>query len=79
LFLKWIRSALRQKRVEVPDCNGPVRWSLAHSFFQVGKDELGEETIQEPAEGSPDALPEEEASSCQSSCAGARPYQPPAT
>jgi hypothetical protein len=37
LFLKWIRRALRQKRIEVPDCSGPVRWSLAHSFFQVGK------------------------------------------
>jgi hypothetical protein len=25
LFLKWIRIALRQKRIEVPDCNGSVR------------------------------------------------------
>jgi hypothetical protein len=50
LFLKWIRSALRQKRIEVPDCNGPVRWNLAHSFFQVGKDDLGEGTNQEPGE-----------------------------
>jgi hypothetical protein len=33
LFLKWIRLALRQKRIAVPDCNGPVRWSLDHSFF----------------------------------------------
>ena len=50
LFLKWIRSALRQKRIEVPDCNGPVRWNLARSFFQVEKDELGEEPIHEIGE-----------------------------
>ena len=47
LFLKWIRSALRQKRIAVPDCNGPVPWSLAHSFFRVGEDNLGEETVRE--------------------------------
>jgi hypothetical protein len=35
LFLKWIRSGLRQKRIEVPDCNGPVRWSLDNSFFRI--------------------------------------------
>ena len=50
LFLKWIRRALRQKRIEVPDCNGPVRWSLAHSFFQVAEDDPGEETVQAPGE-----------------------------
>ena len=50
LFLKWIRTALRQKRIEVPDCNGPVRWSLDRSFFRVEKDELGEEPIQEVGE-----------------------------
>ena len=33
LFLKWIRLALRQNRIEVPVCNGPVCWNLAHSFF----------------------------------------------
>jgi len=38
-FLKWIRSALRQKRIEVPARNGPESWSLAHSFFQVGQDD----------------------------------------
>jgi hypothetical protein len=37
LFLKWIRRALRQKRIEGPDCSGLVRWSMGHSFFQVGK------------------------------------------
>lgn len=29
LFLRWTRSALRQKRIGVPDRNGPVRWNLA--------------------------------------------------
>jgi hypothetical protein len=37
IFLKWIRMALRQKRIEVPDRNGPVRWSLDHRFFRAGK------------------------------------------
>ena len=37
LFLKWIRNALRQKRIEVPECNGPVGWSLDHSFFRAGQ------------------------------------------
>jgi hypothetical protein len=40
LFLKWIRRTLRQKRIEVPDRNGPVRWNLAHSFFRVGGTDL---------------------------------------
>ena len=61
LFLKWIRSALRQKRIEVPDRNGPVRWSLAHSFFRAGqgdqkdasRQEMREETPANPAEGAP--------------------------
>jgi hypothetical protein len=39
LFLKWIRSALRQKRIEVPDSNGPVCWKLGHSFFRAGLDD----------------------------------------
>jgi hypothetical protein len=50
LFLKWIRTALRQKRIEVPNCNGPVSWSLTHSFFQVGNDKLREEPIPEHGE-----------------------------
>jgi hypothetical protein len=61
LFLKWIRIGLRQKRIEVPDCNGPVRWSLAQSFFRAGlggqedasRQEMGEETPANPAEGAP--------------------------
>lgn len=47
LFLKWIRRALRQKRIEVPDCNGPVSWNLAHSFFRVRETGLEEESSQE--------------------------------
>jgi len=50
LFLKWIRLALRQKRIEVPDCNGPVRWSLAHSFFHINQSDQEEETRQETSE-----------------------------
>ena len=50
LFLKWIRHGLRQKRIEVPDRNGPVRWSLAHSFFRISQSGLGEERRQEISE-----------------------------
>jgi hypothetical protein len=59
LFLKWIRRALRQKRIEVPDCNGPVRWNLAHSFFQINQNDLGEGSRQELGEDSPNTLAEE--------------------
>ena len=60
LFLKWIGRALRQKRIEVPACNGPVRWSLAHSFFRVGKDNLGEGSRHELGEDSTATLAEGE-------------------
>jgi hypothetical protein len=60
LFLKWIRHGLRQKRIEVPDRNGPVRWNLAHSFFRVGKDDLGEGSRHELGEDSPATLAEGE-------------------
>jgi hypothetical protein len=61
LFLKWIRRALCRKRIEVPGCDGPVRWSLAHSFFRAGqgdqedasRQEMREETPANPAEGAP--------------------------
>ena len=52
LFLKWIRRALRQKRIEVPNRNGPVGWNLAHSFFRVGEDDLGDGGCQELGEES---------------------------
>jgi hypothetical protein len=58
LFLKWIRSALLQKRIEVPECFGPVSWSLAHSSFRASLDdqedwppqEISEETTTNNAE-----------------------------
>ena len=50
LFLKWIRIALRQKKIEVPARNGPVQWSLAHSFFRINQDGIEEETRQEISE-----------------------------
>ena len=68
LFLKWIRSALRQKRIEVPERNGPVRWSLAHSFFRIDQNDLEEVSRQEPGEESHGFQAEgEEAPSCESS------------
>jgi hypothetical protein len=60
LFLKWIRHGLRQNRIEVPDRNGPVRWNLANSIFQVGKDDLREGSRQELGEDSPATLAEED-------------------
>ena len=67
LFLKWIRRALRQKRIEVPDRNGPVRWNLAHSFFQINQNDLGEGSRQELGEDSPNTLAEEDTQLCESS------------
>jgi hypothetical protein len=67
LFLKWIRRALHQKRIEVPDRNGPVSWSLVHSFFRVGQSDLGEGSRQELGEDSPARLAEEDTESCASS------------
>jgi len=67
LFLKWIRRALRQKRIEVPDRNGPVRWNLANNFFRIGKDDLGEESLKKLGEDSPATLAEEDTPSCESS------------
>jgi hypothetical protein len=66
LFLKWIRSALRQKQIEVPDCNGPVRWSPANSFFRAGLDDLEEGSRQEISEET-SSISAEEARSCESS------------
>jgi hypothetical protein len=66
LFLKWIRIALRQRRIEVPACNGPVHWSLAHSFFPVSEDNSGEESGQEISDEI-SAITAEEARACASS------------
>ncbi|MGA9056095.1 MAG: hypothetical protein WB763_06225 [Terriglobia bacterium] len=68
LFLKWIRRALRQKRIEVPDRNGSVRWNLANSFFRIGQSDLGEGSRHEPGEESPGFQAQgEDAPSCESS------------
>jgi hypothetical protein len=53
VFLKWIRTALRQKRIEVPDCHGPVSWTLDHSFFRIDQNDPEEESLQEPGEEGP--------------------------
>jgi hypothetical protein len=66
LFLKWIRSALRQKRIEVPECCGPVGWSLAHSFFRASLDEQEDEIRQEISEENT-TNNAEKARSCESS------------
>jgi len=58
LFLKWIRRALRQKWIEVPDRKGAVRWNLAHSFFRVSETGLKEESRQETSKES-SAIPAE--------------------
>ena len=34
-FLKWIRSALRQRRVWVPESNGPVSWNLVNTLVSL--------------------------------------------
>ena len=66
LFLKWIRRALRQKRIEVPSCNGPVRWSLDHSFFRIKQNDLEEGSRQEISEET-STIRAEEGPSCESS------------
>jgi len=65
LFLKWIRRALRQKRIEVPSCNGPVRWSLDNSFFQINQNDLEDDNCQEISEQT-SAIRAEVAPSCES-------------
>jgi hypothetical protein len=47
LFLKWIRSALRQKQIQVPNRNGPVHWSLTNSFFRVSENDSAQGSRQE--------------------------------
>ena len=67
LFLKWIRRALRQKRIEVPDRNGPVRWNLANSFFRINQNDLKEESRQEISDEISVIQGEEGTQSCESS------------
>jgi hypothetical protein len=60
LFLKWIGRALRQKRIQFPEGNGPVRWSLSCSFFQVSDTDLNDVNPHETAEESSAILAEQE-------------------
>ena len=53
LFLKWIRSALRQRRIQVPDRNGPIHWEPAQRFFRINQNDAGEESLDEPGEETP--------------------------
>jgi len=46
-FLKWFGLALGKKRVRFPEGNGPVSWTLPHSFFRVGEAEPEEERLME--------------------------------
>ena len=67
LFLKWIGRALKQKRIEFPGNNGPVRWSLSQSFFRVSETNMEEESSQETSkESSAIAAEAEEKQSCES-------------
>ena len=47
LFLKWIGRALRQKRIQFPENNGAIRWSLSRSFFRVREPDMEEQSGQE--------------------------------
>jgi hypothetical protein len=67
LFLKWIRSALQQKQIEVPDRNGPVHWSLANTFIRAGLCDQEDASRHELGEDIPATLAEEERQSCESS------------
>ena len=46
MFLKWIGSALRQKRISFPEANGPVHWRVSHDFFRVSETEVEAEPVQ---------------------------------
>jgi len=49
-FLKWIGSALRQKRIRFPGNNGPVHWRLVQNFFRLADAELEEQHLAEERE-----------------------------
>jgi hypothetical protein len=50
LFLKWIGRALKQKRIQFPESNGPVQWNVSRSFFRVCEAYMKEESGQETSE-----------------------------
>ena len=49
-----------------PDCNGPVFWSLAYSFFRINQNDVEEGRCQEINEETT-AIKAEGAASCESS------------
>lgn len=56
MFLKWIGRALRRKLIRFPEANGPVPWSVAHTFFRVGESETDEESVQQSGCENPGTL-----------------------
>jgi hypothetical protein len=56
MFLKWIGSALRQKRIRFPETNGPVHWSVSQDFFRVSEPEMETESVQ-PTSGEDTSSP----------------------
>jgi hypothetical protein len=50
LFLKWIQRAMKQKRIEIPDGNGPIPWHLTTDFFRVIENDFVQEDGLEPSE-----------------------------
>jgi hypothetical protein len=67
LFLKWIGRALRREQIRFPENNGPVRWSLPHSFFRVSETDLEEGSLQESSKESPSIAAEgEDTTLCES-------------
>jgi hypothetical protein len=67
LFLKWIGRGLRKNRIQFPEGNGSVRWTLSYSFFPVRDTELEDGNPQETTEENPTTLAEgEDTQSCES-------------
>jgi len=62
LFLKWIGRALKQRQITFPEANGPVRWTLASSFFPINERDPEDESNREA-----------NASGCASTCLTALP------
>jgi hypothetical protein len=63
-FLKWIGTALRQERIAFPERNGPIRWTLATSFFQVSEIGLEHENPHEVGSERPTMTATQESELC---------------
>jgi len=66
VFLKWIGRALRQKRIAFPESNGPLRWSLATSFFRIREVGIEDQSQQEEGIENPTLPATEEGGLCAS-------------